>query len=131
VHCDVVSEALLEDPPVLRLPVQRLVTRSHPGLHDSILCRIHIVSRAFDFVRVAAVALFARRPSAFGLRPSASARSLGSQLKEVTKNLVEYENVGTLNGIVGALDSHQVPCQDVHAQPPTAMESHCRYQPPS
>ena len=123
-HCDVLAEALVEDPPVLPLPVQRLVTCPHPGLHHSILCRIHIVSRAFDFVRVAAVALFARRPSA-------SARSLGSQLKEVTKNLVEYENVGILNGMVGALDSHQVPCQDVHAQPPAAMESHCRYQPPS
>ena len=77
-HCDVVAEALVEDPPVLQLPVQRLVTCPHPGLHHSILCRIHIVSRAFDFVRVAAVSLFARRPSAFGLGPLARLTAQGS-----------------------------------------------------
>jgi len=43
VRRDVVAEDLGEDPPVLRPPVQRLVTCSHPSLHRPILRQIRIV----------------------------------------------------------------------------------------
>ncbi len=56
-HPDVVVEDLGENPPGLQPPIQRLVMRPHPPLHSTILSRIRVVPRTFDFVGVAAVAL--------------------------------------------------------------------------
>ena len=61
-HCDVVAEDLGEDPPGLQPLVQHLVARPHPPLHYPILCRICIIPRTFDFVRVAAVPLVGLNP---------------------------------------------------------------------
>ncbi len=101
-HCDVVAEDLGENPPGLQPPIQHLVTRPYPPLHRPIFRWINIVSGAFDFVRVAAVALV-------GLDPLA-------RLKEVTQNLVENFNVGILTCRVWTLDPNQVPRKDVDTQ---------------
>jgi len=91
----VVAVDLGEDPPVLKPPVQRLVTRPHPPLHSLILRRIRVVSRTFYFVGVAAVPLV-------GLDPLA-------RLEKIMQHLVKYFNVGILTGRVRSLDPHQVP----------------------
>ena len=54
-HRDVVAEDLGEDPPVLQPPIQHLMTHPHPPLHPPLLRQIRVVSRALDFVHVAAV----------------------------------------------------------------------------
>jgi len=95
-HRDVVAEDLGEDPPVLQLPVQHLVTPPHPPLHSPIFCR------TLDFVGVAAVPLISLDPL--------------TRLEEIKQNLVENFNVGILTGRVWPLDPHQVPCEDVNAQ---------------
>jgi hypothetical protein len=97
------AEDLGEDPPVLQLPVQCLVMHPHPPLHHTILCRIHVilVSGAYDFARVAVVALGGLNPLAW--------------LEEVVKNLVKSINDGIFTGRLGALGPHQVPRQDIHA----------------
>ena len=51
--CDVAMKDLGEDPPVLQLPVQRLMSHPQPPLHCMLLRRIHVISGAFHLIRVA------------------------------------------------------------------------------
>ena len=90
---DVVPEDLGEDPPLLQPPVQHLMPCPHPGLHHPILRQIRIISGAFEFVGVAAVALV-------GLAPLARL----TRIKEVANNLVENDNISLLTSTVGILD---------------------------
>jgi hypothetical protein len=78
------------------------VTRPHPPLHSPILCRICVIPRTFDFVRVAAVPLVVLDPLA--------------RLEEITQNLVENFNVGILTGRIRTLDPYQVPRENVDPQ---------------
>ena len=102
-HCDVVVEDLVENPPGLQPPIQSLVTCPYPPLHCPIFRRIHVVPGAFYFVGVAVVG-----PS------SALTRSPSS--RKLRKTLLKKFNVSILTRRVGTLDPHQVPREDVDAQ---------------
>ncbi len=91
-----------ENPPGLQPPIQCLVTRPYPLLHCPIFRWIHVVPGAFDFVRVAMVALINLDPIA--------------RLMEVPQNLVDNFNVGILTSMVWPLNPNQIPCEDVDAQ---------------
>ncbi len=75
----------------------------YPGLHCPLLCRIHVVSGAFDLSGVATVALVVA-----GLDPLA-------RLKEMPSNFAENFDTCELTSRVGTLDPHQVPSEDVNA----------------
>ncbi len=51
------AEDVGENPPVLQLPVERLMPRPCPALHHQILCRIRVIFWALDLVHVPAVAV--------------------------------------------------------------------------
>ena len=60
----VVAVDLGEDPPVLQLPLERLVMRPCFPLHCPILRQIRVVGGTFNFVGVAAVPLVSLDPLA-------------------------------------------------------------------
>ena len=75
----------------------------HPGLHCPLLCRIHVVSGAFDLAGVAAVALVVA-----GLDPL-------TRLEEMPSNFAENFDICELTSRVGTLDPHQIPSEDVNS----------------
>jgi hypothetical protein len=101
VRCDG-RRPLGEDPPVLHLPFQCLMSRPHPPLHHLLLHRICVISGSFHLIRVAPVALV-------GLNWLA-------RIKEAHEDFVENLNVYIHTGRVRTLDPHQVPRADVNTQ---------------
>jgi hypothetical protein len=102
VHCDVMAEDLGENPPGLQPTIQCLVMCPYPPLYRPIFRRINVVSGAFDFAGVAAIALVVLEPLA--------------RLDEVMQNLVKDFNDSILTRRVWTLDPNQVPRKDVNAQ---------------
>jgi hypothetical protein len=79
------------------------VSCPHPGLHCPLLCRIHVVSGAFDLAGVAAVALVVA-----GLDPLA-------RLEEMPSNFAGNYDICELTSRIGTLDPHQIPSEDANA----------------